>query len=202
MTLVLGLTGSIAMGKSTITQQFKACGAKVSDADAIVHHLYVYDEAFIRFIATEFPQAMKDQKVDRRALGQMVFQNSTALKKLEDQLHPKVRQAHLNFIAAAKRQNDPLVVLDIPLLYETGAEILCDKVVVVSTTADIQKNRVLSRPSMTAEKLEAILAKQMPDAQKRERADFIIDTSFGLENSLQQVKNVMTALNINLPVNR
>lgn len=192
--IILGLTGSIAMGKTTVTNQFAAAGAATTNADAIVHHLLAEDASVIAAIAEAFPDAVTDKRVDRRALGNAVFGNDDALKKLEAILHPRVREAEVAFVLHAEAEGKWLVVLDIPLLYETGADSRCDKVVVVSASAEIQQQRVMQREGMTAEKFRNILARQMPDAEKRRRADFVIETDKGLEHSAAEVRRIMQQL--------
>lgn len=194
MTLIIGLTGSIAMGKSTVLKQFAEIGAKVSDADAIVHELLETDESLILAIKQCFPLAVKDGKIDRKLLGKEVFSNEEKLAQLERLLHPKVRAENLRLITQAKEQETPLLVLEIPLLFETGAEAICDKVVVVTAPLKIQRERVLSRKGMTEEKFQQILSCQMPDAEKRARADFVIDTSKGLKDTKAQLAELMSKL--------
>lgn len=182
------------MGKTTIAQQFAQAGARVSNADAMVHKLLKEDYELIDQIAQYFPQAMLEGKVDRQLLGKQVFADKSKLQKLEALLHPKVRAENLRLIEQAKSKNWPLLVLEIPLLYETGAEEICDAVVVVSCGEKMQRERVLARDGMTEEKLEQILSRQMPDEEKRARADYIIDTSNGLEDSKAQVEALISNL--------
>lgn len=176
MTFVLGITGSIAMGKSAVTRLFEQNGAITANADAIVHDLYREDADVIAFVREHWPQAVVDGGVNRKQLGAAVFGNPEAIKSLEAFLHPRVKAAEMAVVREAEAAGQWLVALDIPLLYETGAEKRCDYVVVVTAPADIQKSRALARPNMTMEKLEHILSLQMADAEKRARADFIIDT--------------------------
>lgn len=194
MTTILGLTGSIGMGKSTVARQFVEAGAKLSDADAIVHKLLQEDDELIGQIAAAFPQAMAQGAVDRKRLGALVFADAERLKLLEQMLHPKVRAENLRQIAQAKAEGISLLVLEIPLLYETGAEAIFDKVVVVSCGAEKQRERVLARPNMTEEKFHQILHYQMPDDEKCARADFVIDTSRDLEDSRAQVEELISSL--------
>lgn len=190
--IILGLTGSIGMGKSTTAEMFKELGVPVHDADASVHALY--SGAAAPLIEAEFPGTAKDGVVDRKILGSHVIGNPQAMKKLEAIIHPMVAQLRDGFINTAKKNGKELVVLDIPLLFETGGEKNCDYVVVVSASLEEQKRRVMDRPDMTIEKFEKILSSQMPDAEKRKRADFVIDTSRGLDHARLQVKNIIAQL--------
>jgi len=194
MTIILGLTGSIGMGKTTVAGQFADAGARVSDADAIVHDLFMRDEGLKAEISEAFPTAMRGEKIDRAALGREVFTDEAKLKQLEALMHPRVRAVNLALIEKAKAEGWPLLVLEIPLLYETGAEAICDRVAVVTARPEIQRQRVFARPNMSEKRLLGILARQMPDEEKRARADFIIDTSDGLESSAAQVAEVMSRL--------
>ena len=193
MTKILGLTGSIGMGKSTISSQLAEFGAKISDSDAIVHKLF-QNKDIIAKIAQEFPETLKQANIDRNILGQLVFANPEKLKILENIIHPMVRAENLKLIEQAKREKWPILVLEIPLLYETGAEEICDAVIVVTTSYDIQHSRVLARNGMTEEKFEQILKQQMSDADKRKRADYIIDTSNGFESSKVQLEVLISKL--------
>lgn len=194
MTFVLGVTGSIGMGKSTLARQAKWLGAEVSNADEVVHRLLAQDKAVQQRIAALFPEAMIDGQVNRPALGMAVFGDDSRLKQLEAILHPAVRSEHLWRIRRAISARQPLLVLDIPLLYETGAEQICDAVVVVTAPAFLQRQRVLKRPGMTDVRLQSILARQLPDAEKRRRADFIIHTGLGKASSLRQLRRIMKLL--------
>lgn len=194
MTIILGLTGSIGMGKTTVAGQFANAGAHVSDADAIVHDLFMRDEGLKAEISKAFPAAMQGEKIDRAALGREVFTDEAKLKQLEALMHPRVRAVNLALIEKAKAEGWPLLVLEIPLLYETGAEAICDRVAVVTARPEIQRQRVFARPNMSEKRLLGILARQMSDEEKRARADFIIDTSDGLESSAAQVAEVMSRL--------
>ena len=186
---VLGLTGSIGMGKSTTARLFADEGVPVHDADASVHALY--EGEAVPLVEAAFPGTTDGGKVDRQKLAKMVVGNPQALKRLEAIVHPLVAKARDRFLQAAKVGGSPVAVLDIPLLYETGGEKLVDAVVVVSASPDIQRQRVLERPGMTIEKFEALLAKQMPDAEKRERADFILDSGRGIEAARDQVREIL-----------
>ena len=178
---VLGLTGSLGMGKSTTAKFFAEEGVPLHDADAEVHRLYERDATPL--IEAAFPGTTVGGKVD---LGDPV-----AIRKLEGIVHPLVRRAEEHFLAEAARKGASIVVLDIPLLFETGADRRCDAVVVVSAPADVQRARVFERPGMTEEKFDAILVKQMPDAEKRARADFLVDTSTGFGAARAQVREIL-----------
>lgn len=189
--LVIGLTGSIGMGKTTVAGMFRALGIPVHDSDAVVHRLLGRNGRAVAAVAREFPGAIKDGTVDRRALGNMVFADKRALTRLESILHPMVREHQKRFLADARRRRKPLAVLDIPLLFETGGERRCDLVVVASAPPFVQSSRVLRRPGMTAEKYARILANQIPDVQKRRLADFVVPTGLGKAASLRAVKDVV-----------
>jgi dephospho-CoA kinase len=192
MTFVLGLTGSIGMGKSATAAIFRRLGIPVHDADACVHALY--RGAAAAPIAAAFPGTVRDGVVDRAALGPIVLSDKAALARLEAIVHPLVRAEEEAFLRAARASGAPIAVLDIPLLFETGGESRCDAVLVVSAPAEVQEERVLRRPDMTQEKFAAILAKQMPDAEKRARAHFLVDTSGGHEDAEAQVRDIVRAL--------
>lgn len=192
--IILGLTGSIGMGKSTTAAMFAEAGVPVYDADAEVHRLYSPGGAAVAPIEAAFPGVVKDGAVDRNALGARVLGDAEALKRLEAIVHPLVGGTRVGFFEAAKAQGADMVVLDIPLLFETGGERNVDAVVVVSAPAEVQRTRVLERPGMSAEKLDAILAKQMADAEKRARAHFVIDTGRGLEAAREQVAEVIAVM--------
>ena len=188
----LCLTGSIGMGKSTTAEMFAAEGIPIHSADAAVHRLYAGRAAPL--IEDAFPGVVVDGVVDRARLGERVLGDKAALKRLEAIIHPLVREEEERFLAEAEASGAWLVVLDIPLLYETGGEARCEKVVVVSAAPDIQRERVLARPGMTAEKFEAILRSQVPDADKRRRADFVIDTGRGIEVARSRVRQIIAEL--------
>jgi dephospho-CoA kinase len=192
--IVIGLTGSIGMGKSTVTQMFAEEGAPGFDSDAAVHALYAPGGAAVVPVEAAFPGVTKDGAIDRAALSARVVGDIDAIKRLEDIVHPLVRQAQIEFLQRQRDAGARVVVLDIPLLFEGGGARLVEKTVVVSAPADVQRARVLSRPGMTEEKFEAILARQMPDAEKRARADFVIDTSGPFEDTRAQVRAVLDAL--------
>ncbi|MBX9709468.1 MAG: dephospho-CoA kinase [Xanthobacteraceae bacterium] len=187
---VLGLTGSIGMGKSTTAKLFAEAGVPVYDADAMVHALY--EGEAVGAIEAVFPGTTVSGKVDRQKLSAMVVNNPAAMKKLEAIVHPMLRVHERSFLADAENAKAPVAVLDIPLLYETGGEGRVDAVAVVTTTPDIQRERILGRPSMTADKLAAVLARQLPDAEKRRRADFLVDTSHGLDPVRQRIREILT----------
>jgi dephospho-CoA kinase len=190
--VILGLTGSIGMGKSATAAMFADEGVPVHDADAVVHRLYEGEAAAA--IEAAFPGTAAGGKVDRGKLGQRVLGDADAMRKLEQIVHPLVRKAEERFLAEAKGKGAPVVVLDIPLLFETGAEKRCDAVVVVSAPAAIQRARAFERPHMTEEKFAAILAKQVPDAEKRARAHFIVDSGHGFERARAQVREILQAV--------
>ena len=177
--LILGLTGSIGMGKSTTAKLFSEAGVPVYDADATVHLIYEGEAA--PAIEAAFPGTVVNGKVDRTLLSPKVVHDAEAMKRLESIVHPMLRAHHQKFLDDAERSGAPVAVVDIPLLYETGGEKRVDAVVVVTTAPDVQRERILARDGMTPEKLDAILAKQLPDEEKRRRADFVVDTSHGLE---------------------
>lgn len=189
---VLGLTGSIGMGKSTTSAFFREAGIPVHDADAAVHRLYAGDA--VATIEAAFPGVTVDGRVDRARLGAVVLKDAEALKRLEAIIHPLVGGAEKAFRDAARARGHTMVVLDIPLLLETGGERRVDAVAVVSAPAAIQRDRVMARPGMTADKLEAILARQMPDVEKRRRAHFVIESGFGLDAARRQVSDLIRAL--------
>jgi dephospho-CoA kinase len=189
---ILGLTGSVGMGKSTTAGFFAEAGVPVYDADAAVHRLY--DGEAAAPIEAAFPGTTVDGKVDRAKLGARVLNDPAALKRLEGIVHPLVQKAQERLIAEAQAHGDKVVVLDIPLLFEVGKDRQCDAIVVASAPAEVQRQRVLGRPGMTAEKLDAILARQLPDAEKRARADFVVDTSQGFEAARAQVRAILDAV--------
>ncbi|WVT73176.1 dephospho-CoA kinase [Sinorhizobium chiapasense] len=188
--MILGLTGSIAMGKSTTAQMFRDFGVPVNDADEVVHELY-RGEA-VAPVEAAFPGTTKDGEVDRAELSRQLMEAPGRLPELEAIVHPLVRKKEQEFLT--KNAGAPFVVLDIPLLFETGAEKRVDRVVVVSCSAELQRERALKRPGMTEEKLAMILARQVPDSEKRKRADYIIDTSDSFDVTRGQVKAVVDEL--------
>jgi dephospho-CoA kinase len=189
---VLCLTGSLAMGKSTAARFFAEAGVPVHDSDAAVHALY--EGEAVPAIEQAFPGSTSGGKVDRGKLAAMVLNDSAALARLEAIVHPLVRESSDRFLAEAQARGDEVVVLDIPLLFEIGAHDRCDAVVVVSAPAEIQRRRALERPGMTEDKFAAIAAKQMPDAEKRRRADFVVDSSKDFDFARAQVRDILRAV--------
>jgi dephospho-CoA kinase len=192
--IIVGLTGSIGMGKSTVAAMFAEEGAPSFNSDAAVHALYAPGGAGVGPVEAAFPGVTKDSAIDRAALSARVVGNPDEIKRLEAIVHPLVRQAQMRFLQDQRDAGAEFIVLDIPLLFEGGGSKFVDKTVVVSAPADVQRARVLSRPGMSVEKFEAILALQMPDAEKRARADFVIDTSGSFEDTRAQVRAVLDAL--------
>jgi dephospho-CoA kinase len=190
--IVIGLTGSISMGKSVTAKLFAEEGVPVHDADAAVHRLY--EGEAVPLVEAAFPGTTHDGKVDRQKLSGRVLNDGAAIRHLEAIVHPLVRAAETRFLEDAASRGVAIVVLDIPLLLETGGEKRVDKIVVVSAPADLQRERAMQRPGMTAEKLGAILAKQMPDAEKRARADFVVDSSQGVDSARDQVRAILRAV--------
>ena len=196
---ILGLTGSIGMGKSTTAKLFAEAGVPVYDADAAVHQLYEGEAA--PAIETAFPGTTANGKVDRQKLSARVVHDPAAIKQLEQIVHPMLGTSRQKFFADAEAANAPVVVLDIPLLFETGGEKRVDAVVVVSTSPELQRERVLARGTMDEAKLDAIIAKQMPDVEKRKRADFVVDTSHGLEPVRTQIAHILAEV-VKMPQRR
>jgi dephospho-CoA kinase len=194
---ILGLTGSIGMGKSTTAKLFAEAGVPVYDADAAVHRLYEGEAA--PAIEAAFPGTTVNGKVDRQKLSARVVHDPAAIKQLEQIVHPMLGASRQKFFAEAAKA--PVVVLDIPLLFETGGETRVDAVVVVSTSPELQRERVLARGTMDEAKLNAIIAKQMPDAEKRKRADFVVDTSHGLEPVRAQIAHILAEV-VKMPQRR
>ena len=192
--LLIGLTGSIGMGKSETARMFRELGVPVYDADAAVHELYGKGGKAVEPIGEVFPQAIVDGAVDRKALSQCVVGLPDEMKKLESIVHPLVGEVQLDFLKKSASDGHEMVVLDIPLLYETGGESRVDVVVVVSAPYHLQKERVLARPDMDEAKFAAIHAKQLPDEEKRKRADFIVESDKGLDHASAQVKEIVAAL--------
>ena len=191
---VVGLTGSIGMGKSETAKMFAKLGVAVFDSDAAVHKLYAKGGAAVPPVGRAFPQAMENGAIDRAALSSLLARDETLLPRLEAIVHPLVRAEQERFLATCRAQDEALAVLDIPLLFETGREKDVDVVVVVSAPAEVQRARALARPGMTEAKLDAILARQTPDAEKRRRADFIVDSGQGLEHAFAQVRRIVQSL--------
>jgi dephospho-CoA kinase len=189
---VLGLTGSLGMGKSTTAGFFAEAGVPVHDADAVVHRLY--EGEAVGAIEAAFPGTTLAGKVDRGKLAAHVVDNTDALRRLEAIVHPLVQAAESRFLAQAEKGGAPVALLDIPLLFETKAEGRVDAVVVVSAPPEVQRQRVLERPGMTTEKLEGLLNRQLPDAEKRRRADFVVDTSRGFDAARSEVEAILRAV--------
>lgn len=192
--LLIGLTGSIGMGKSETAEMFRDFGVPVYDADAAVHKLYEKGGKAVEPLRAAFPSAIVDDAVDRKALSRCVLGLPEEMKKLEAIVHPLVGEVQMEFLTENLKAGAPMVVLDIPLLYETGGETRVDVVVVVSAPYDIQKTRVLARPDMDEAKFAAIHAKQVPDEEKRRRADFIVESDKGLDHARAQVAAIIEAL--------
>ena len=190
--IVLGLTGSIGMGKSTTARMFVEQGVPVHDSDEAVHRLYA--GAAAPLVEAAFPGTTRDGVVDRALLAARILGDADAIRRVEAIVHPLVRADADAFLARARASGAPLAVLDIPLLFETSGTGRVDKVVVVTAPAEVQRQRVLSRPGMTEEKFRAILARQVPDAEKRRLADFIVDSSQGMEAARGQVRAIIDAL--------
>ena len=187
--IILGLTGSIGMGKSTTAKLFAEAGVPVYDADATVHMLYEGKAA--PAIEAAFPGTTANGKVDRDRLSARVVHDPSAMKRLEEIVHPMLGASRQKFLQAAEQSGAPVAVVDVPLLFETGGEKKVDAVVVVTTTPEVQRERILARPNMTEAKLEAILARQMPDAEKRKRANFLVDTSHGLDPVRARIRDIL-----------
>lgn len=192
--IVVGLTGSIGMGKSTTAAMFRDAGIAVYDADAAVHRLYDQGGGAVGPVGAAFPGAVSDGAIDREALRQAVLADPDALTRLNAIVHPLVGADRAEFFAQAQARGDELVVLDVPLLFETGGHVQVDAIVVASAPAGVQRERVLARPGMTPERLDALLARQMADADKRARAHFVVDTAQGLEPARRQVAEIIAAL--------
>ena len=187
--IILGLTGSIGMGKSTTAKLFVEAGVPVYDADATVHSLYEGEAA--PAIEAAFPGTTVGGKVDRTRLSAQVVHDPAAMRRLEQIVHPMLGASRQKFLDDAERSGAPVAVVDVPLLFETGGEKSVDGVVVVTTSPEIQRERILARDNMTAEKLGAILARQLPDAEKRKRADFVVDTSHGLDPVRVRIRDIL-----------
>jgi dephospho-CoA kinase len=192
--IILGLTGSIGMGKSTAAAALRQMGIPVHDADASVHRLMNHGGAAVGFIEAAFPGTAHNGAIDRKELGRRVYADPKELKRLESILHPMVRAQERIFLQTARARGHPIVVLDIPLLYETGGEKRCDAVIVVTAPKFLQDQRVLRRPGMTRQRLNEILAKQMPDAEKRARADFVVQTGNGKRASREALARILDSL--------
>ncbi len=187
--IILGLTGSIGMGKSTTAKLFQEAGVPVYDADAAVHKIYEGEAA--PAIEAAFPGTTADGKVDRNKLSAKVVHDPAAMKRLEQIVHPMLGASRQKFLHDAEQSGASVAVVDIPLLFETGGEKRVDAVVVVTTTPEIQRQRILERDNMTGEKLDALLARQLPDAEKHKRADFVVDTSHGLDPVRARIRDIL-----------
>ena len=196
---ILGLTGSIGMGKSTTAKLFVEAGVPVYDADAAVHKIYEGEAA--PAIEAAFPGTTVDGKVDRAKLSTRVVHDQAAIKQLEQIVHPMLGASRKKFLDDAEASGAPVVVMDIPLLFETGGEKRVDAVVVVSTDLATQRERILARGTMTSEALDAILARQLPDAEKRKRADFVVDTSHGLDPVRARIRDILAEV-VKMPQRR
>ncbi|MGJ4896413.1 MULTISPECIES: dephospho-CoA kinase [unclassified Bradyrhizobium] len=196
---VLGLTGSMGMGKSTTAKLFAEAGVPVYDADATVHKVYEGEAA--PAIEAEFPGTTVDGKVDRARLSAKVVGDPDAIRRLEAIVHPMLRSYHQKFLDDAEQSGVPVAVVDVPLLFETGGDKRVDAVVVVSTAPEIQRQRILARGTMTEEALDALLARQMPDAEKRKRADFVVDTSHGLDPVRARIRDILAEV-VRMPQRR
>lgn len=188
----LGLTGSIGMGKSTTARMFTEQGIPVNDSDAVVHALYAGEA--VSPIERAFPGSISGGRVNREKLAEQLRGNPAKFKELEEIVHPLVRKHEQLFLDKHRGLGSEIVVLDIPLLFETGSENRVDKILVVTCDAETQRRRVMERPGMTREKFELILSRQLPDSEKRARADFVIDTGFGLDCALQGVRDILSSL--------
>jgi dephospho-CoA kinase len=197
--IILGLTGSIGMGKSTTAKLFAEAGVPVYDADATVHQLY--DGEAVPAIEAAFPGTTAHGKVDRQKLSARVVHDPAAMKQLEQIVHPMLGASRQKFFEDAQAAGAPVVVVDVPLLFETGGEKRVDAVVVVTTTPEIQRERVLARGTMDDAKLDAILARQLPDAEKRNRADFVVDTSNGLDPVRERIRDILAEV-VKMPQRR
>tara|TARA_R110002110_G_scaffold115123_1_gene285432 strand:- start:145 stop:738 length:594 start_codon:yes stop_codon:yes gene_type:complete len=192
--IIVGLTGSIAMGKTETAKMFKRLGIPVYSADEAVHDLYAANGAAVNPIGNLFADVIENGEVNREKLSLKILGDPGMVSEIESLVHPLVREKQNQFIAASRKKGDPLVVLDIPLLFETGGETRVDRVVVVTAPADVQAKRALARPGMTREKLDLILSRQMPDEEKRAKADYIVETGRGLEHAFFQVEEIVDDL--------
>ncbi|MDX3928412.1 MAG: dephospho-CoA kinase [Shinella sp.] len=190
--IIVGLTGSIGTGKSTTAGMFRDMGIPVHDADAVVHDLYRGEAALA--VAAAFPGVLHDGAIDRKLLSATLADDPAGFKRLEAIIHPLVRRKEQEFLSRQRAAGVPIVVLDIPLLFETGGEKRVDTIVVVSCDPEIQRQRVLSRPEMTEEKFQLLLSRQIPDREKRDRADFVVDSGKGLEDAREQVKEIVRTI--------
>jgi dephospho-CoA kinase len=189
--IVIGLTGSIAMGKSETARMFSDLGVPVFDSDAEVHRLYARGGAAVVPVGRQVPGALRDGQIDRAELSRAIAADPTLLSRIEAIVHPLVRARQQEFLDACAAGGASVAVLDIPLLFETGRDREVDRVVVVTAPADLQRQRALARPGMTAEKLDLILSRQVPDAEKRRRAHYVVDTAQGLDEARRQVAAIL-----------
>lgn len=192
--ILLGLTGSIGMGKSATSEMFREMGVRVYDADASVHALYAEGGAAVPVLEEVFPSVIVDGVVDRMKLRDVVIGNPDELKRLESLVHPLTRAAQIQFLEEAQAAGVPFIVLDVPLLFETGGDARCDYVAVVSASAETQRERVMAREGMTEAVFEDIRSKQVPDADKRAKADFVISTGFGFDFAREQVQAIVNLM--------
>jgi len=192
--IIIGLTGSIGMGKTTTSKMFAEAGAAVFDADACVHDLYAKGGAAVPIIRAVFPDAIKRGAIDRAQLSKHLQKDPLHIQVLESFIHPLVGEARAKALADAKKSGKKIMVFDVPLLFETGGDQHVDKIVVVSASAEVQRQRVMSRPDMSTEKFEMILSRQTPDAEKRKRADYVVETDKGLDFARAQVQDIMNDL--------
>ncbi len=190
--LIIGLTGSIGMGKSTVASRFRERNIPVCDADALVHELY--EGVAVAPVEAEFPGSTTDGKIDRTKLSAALLRNPHGFKRLGEIVHPLVHAAERDCLQAAKASGAAMAVLEVPLLFEPGNDKRCDVTIVVSAPADVQRARVMLRPGMTPEKLDTILARQMPDEEKRKRATFVVDTGVTIEETLAQIDRIIVEL--------
>ena len=193
-TFVIGLTGSIGMGKSETAKMFASQGCLSFDADAVVHALYASGGAAVPLVAKVFPAGINNGQIDREKLSSLLKGEPAAFAKLENIVHPLLRRELENFLAEANRNGVPFAVINIPLLFETGMDRYADAVVVVSAPQSVQRERVLARPGMTEEKFRQILARQSSDAEKRKCADFVIDTGKGFEHAFAEIEAILNTL--------
>jgi dephospho-CoA kinase len=191
---VVGLTGSIGMGKTTAALLLRRLGVPVHDADAAVHRLLGPGGAAVPAVASAFPGVARGGAVDRKALGAKVFRDAEAMRRLERILHPLVREDSARFLKDARRRGAPIAVLDVPLLFEVGRDSDCDATLVVSAPAFVQRARVLARPGMSEQRFREVLSKQMPDAEKRRRADYVVPTGLGRRLTLRRLARVLKDL--------
>lgn len=189
--IVLGLTGSVGMGKSTAAAMFRRMGIPVDDADAVVHQALAKGGEAVKQVAAAFPGVEKDGAIDRQALGRRVFGDAASLRRLERIVHPLVARARQSFLRRMRARHAPLVVLDVPLLFEIGSDKRCDAVVVVTAPEFLQRARVLARPGMNEVRFQAILRKQIPDAEKRRRADFVVPSGLGRAVTWRALREVL-----------